>query len=83
MKTTIIQEETRTIEHRRNQKAKKGDKGNIRVPLFRGLDTATYNYMLRNKYYSDRILTQNNLGFLIEQRKKNFPNRYIDFVATA
>ena len=78
MKSEIIEEETRTIEHRRNQKAKIGDKGNIKVPIFRGLDIKTYKYMLTNRYYDDKILVRNELEFLVERRNSRF-NR----VATA
>jgi hypothetical protein len=82
MKSEIIREETRTVEHRKNQKAKLGDKSNIRVPIFRGLDTKTYNYILRNRYYPDRLLIRNELEIIFERRKARFPERYLD-VATA
>lgn len=70
MKSEIIKEETRTVEHRKNQKAKIGDKSNIKVPIFRGLDTKTYKYMLSNRYYPDIILTRNGLEFLVEKRNQ-------------
>ena len=78
MKSEIYREETRTVEHRKNQKAKIGDKGNIKVPIFRGLDIKTYKYLLTNRYYPDKILIRNELEFIVERRNTRF-NR----VATA
>lgn len=76
MKSEIIKKETTSVEHRKNQKAKVGDKGNIKIPIFRGIDIKTYNYMLRNRYYDDKILIRNELEFIVDKRKERFPDRY-------
>lgn len=68
MKSEIIREETRTVEHRRNQKAKIGDKKNLSVPIFRGLDISTFKYMRNNKYYPRDLLAKHNLDYIIEDK---------------
>ena len=68
MKSEIIKEETRTVEHRKIQKAKIGDKSNIKVPIFRGLDIATFKYMRNNKYYPRDLLIKHGLGFILEEK---------------
>jgi hypothetical protein len=68
MKSEIIREDTRTVEHRKNQKAKIGDKSNIKVPIFRGLDISTFKYMRNNKYYPRDLLTKHDLGFILEEK---------------
>ena len=72
MKSQITQEQTRTIEHRRNQKAKKGDARNINVPIFRGLDIKTYKYILNNRYFPVKILLQNQLEHMIDLHNKKY-----------
>jgi hypothetical protein len=66
MKSEITQKEPRTILHKVNQKEKNPSK---KVLVWRGLDKKTYNYMLTNRYYDDKILVQNNLEFLVDLRK--------------
>jgi hypothetical protein len=66
MKSEITQKEPRTILHKVNQKEKNPSK---EVLVWRGLDKKTYNYMLTNRYYDDKILVQNNLEFLVDLRK--------------
>lgn len=68
MKSEIIREKTRTIEHRRNQKAKLGDKKNLSVPIFRGLDIKTFKYMRNNKYYPRDLLIKHDLAFILEEK---------------
>lgn len=67
MKSEIIQKETKTVEHRKNQKAKIGDKNNIKVPIFRGLDIATFKYMRNNKYYPSDLLVKHKLDFILQK----------------
>jgi len=70
MNSEITQEKSRIILHKKNQKEKVPSK---EVKIWRGLDKKTYKYMLTNRYYPDKILSQNQLEFMVflrDQRNK-------------
>lgn len=62
----ITQEKPREIYHRQNPKEVVPSK---KILLWRGIDNKTAKYLLTNRYIDDKLLTQNGLEWIVEQRK--------------